>query len=395
MKFVKPSYEILPLPDATDKMGVLKHLERIGRVCYKSEDKITDDSCIKYLENIKSRKHWAMLEHYVFVLSVPELIYKRFLDIVNRASTSLNPELKNALRFINYTEYDNPYVKINPIYKYLISGSATAFNYLWEALPDWSYYGENFTFTRLLFFLYDKYPEIIKPGINFKNKNNVEEFNDLMEDYYKHEKELVSSHTGISFLNRAEIESLPTPLRLIHDSISIKYVSDRAIINEMERHRPCSWAQESTRYVNYGKHGCEFILPCWLSDEDKEILMNDKSLAINTLLDNIDEIGLSPAAKEYVKTIFGDATSYEKLLNEYKWIPQEARSVLPLITKAEVVQTCNLFELRHFFKMRIPSSAHPQMRELTIPLFDELVNDPKMRSLFEDLSFLKHIPEIN
>ena len=184
-------------------------------------------------------------------------------------------------------------------------------------------------------------------------------------------------------------------MRLIHDSISIKYVSDRAIINEMERHRPCSWAQESTRYVNYGKHGCEFILPCWLSDEDKEILMNDESLAINVLLDNIDEINLSPAVKEYVKTIFGGAASYEKLLNEYKWIPQEARSVLHLITKAEVVQTCNLFELRHFFKMRVPSSAHPQMRELTIPLFDELVNDPKMRSLFEDLSFLKHIPEIN
>ena len=70
MKFIKPSFEILDIPEPNDHMGVLKFLERVGRVCYKSEDKITDESCIKFLQNIRNRKHWAMLEHYIFTIVI-------------------------------------------------------------------------------------------------------------------------------------------------------------------------------------------------------------------------------------------------------------------------------------------------------------------------------------
>ena len=48
--------------------------------------------------------------------------------------------------------------------------------------------------------------------------------------------------------------------------------------------------------------------------------------------------------------------------------PQEARSVLPNSLKTEIIVTMNLREWRHFFKLRTSSKAHPQMREISIPL---------------------------
>jgi thymidylate synthase (FAD) len=54
------------------------------------------------------------------------------------------------------------------------------------------------------------------------------------------------------------------------------------------------------------------------------------------------------------------------------WTPQQARSVLPNSLKTEVVMTANLREWRHFFRFRCAETAHPQMREVAIPLHKEL-----------------------
>ena len=48
--------------------------------------------------------------------------------------------------------------------------------------------------------------------------------------------------------------------------------------------------------------------------------------------------------------------------------PQEARSVLPNSLKTEIVATMDLREWRHFFKLRAAPAAHPQMREVAVPL---------------------------
>lgn len=60
MKLIKPYFSIV---DEIDGMGILKKLEKIARVCYKSEEKITDDSCFKFIENIIKRGHEAIIEH--------------------------------------------------------------------------------------------------------------------------------------------------------------------------------------------------------------------------------------------------------------------------------------------------------------------------------------------
>lgn len=64
--------------------------------------------------------------------------------------------------------------------------------------------------------------------------------------------------------------------------------------------------------------------------------------------------------------------------------PQEARSVLPNSTKTEIVITANYREWRNFFKLRTTRAAHPQMREVTIPLLKELKE--KLPILFDDIA---------
>lgn len=61
MKIISPNVEILtPL----DGQAVLQHIELCGRVCYKSEDKITESSAPVFVSNIIKRGHEAVLEHF-------------------------------------------------------------------------------------------------------------------------------------------------------------------------------------------------------------------------------------------------------------------------------------------------------------------------------------------
>ncbi len=61
MKLIKPSFEIWEQPTGLE--GVYKQIERAGRVCYKSEDKITEDSAKPFVDRMIKSGHGAMLEH--------------------------------------------------------------------------------------------------------------------------------------------------------------------------------------------------------------------------------------------------------------------------------------------------------------------------------------------
>ena len=61
MKLIKPSVEYILQPEGLD--GIYKHIERCARTCYKSEDRITEDSAKKMVDALIKNKHTAMLEH--------------------------------------------------------------------------------------------------------------------------------------------------------------------------------------------------------------------------------------------------------------------------------------------------------------------------------------------
>lgn len=76
-------------------------------------------------------------------------------------------------------------------------------------------------------------------------------------------------------------------------------------------------------------------------------------------------------------------SAYLDLLNSGA-TPQEARSVLPNSTKTEITITANYREWRNIFKLRTAKTTHPQMREVTIPLLNELKE--KLPIIFDDIS---------
>lgn len=69
MKLIKPSYEIWQQPCGLE--GVYKQIERAGRVCYKSEDKITENSAKSFVDRMIKSGHGAMLEHGTVYLAMP------------------------------------------------------------------------------------------------------------------------------------------------------------------------------------------------------------------------------------------------------------------------------------------------------------------------------------
>ena len=71
MKLIDSSYEIIE-PKSYDLGSVFKHIELCGRVCYKSEDKITPDSSTKFVDRMIKSGHGAMLEHGTVYLDIPQ-----------------------------------------------------------------------------------------------------------------------------------------------------------------------------------------------------------------------------------------------------------------------------------------------------------------------------------
>ena len=158
-------------------------------------------------------------------------------------------------------------------------------------------------------------------------------------------------------------------------NLSVRVITCRGVTHEIVRHRLFSFAQESTRYVTYGKDGepMLYIIPCWIQGKDREILMEQEW---NWDMWDNGQVpkSLSAENRAFVGQLVSAEETYGLLLRE-GWKPQQAREVLPNAVKTEIVITGNIREWRNFFKLRIDPAAHPQMREWTIPLFKKLNDD--------------------
>ena len=86
--------------------------------------------------------------------------------------------------------------------------------------------------------------------------------------------------------------------------------------------------------------------------------------------------------------MFNVEQAYNKLINDGGWQPQQARSVLPNSLKTEVVMTCNLRELAHILDLRTSKAAHPQIRQVMIPLLEELKS--KLPIIFKNIKEKKN-----
>lgn len=176
---------------------------------------------------------------------------------------------------------------------------------------------------------------------------------------YRSEDKILDQAESAKKLVKKLIESGHEAM-LEHGSLSVLFTCDRAIANEIVRHRLASFAQESTRYCNYGKN--KF---------GQEIAVINPGFEEGTECWNLWYSLCKTNEMAYMEMLLRGVT------------PEIARSVLPLSLATKIVVTANYREWRHILKLRTSKDAHPQIRELMTALLKDLRE--RMPIIFDDI----------
>ena len=169
----------------------IKKIEKCGRVCYKSEDKITEDSAEKFVANIIKRGHEAVLEHASFIFQVSYNVYE---------------DLREKVMFVENRYPVKMYLRFTDSDGYVVSGNVRAWRdfFHFAGVPP---YMDDFVESNPILF-----PEFKKVSSSSFREDHVRQIsaNDLVSTYQ----------------------------RLVHEDVSVKFICDRGVTHEIVRHRP-------------------------------------------------------------------------------------------------------------------------------------------------------------
>lgn len=268
MKLIKQSFEILEQKDFS-LVGIKKFIERCGRVCYKSEDRTTDDSYEKFVNMLEKRDHARPLEFGTVHLQMYISDFHKLRDTL-------------------------------------------CINNMWNDQWIKYHYAGNLTYVTTN---YRYYLAIIKVFPSAEN------------DFDPQDDELYPKRYTVHF------------------------ITSRGIMDEFRTHVGLSHLAESTRYCNYskGKFGGEvtFVLPNWVPSP----IWNENNKAGHIFLQTM----------KLLEDIYLDLLSVGET-------PQQARDILPLSVKSELI-SCGFEDAwSNFFYRRCANDAHPMAREIAIPL---------------------------
>lgn len=314
MKIINASYEILE--DELSKLTICERLERTGRICYKSEDKMTKESAAPWCKRMLANEHMSTME-----MCRVHII----MDYVHVGYQSAH-EIRSHYKYLDVDVVPSNNSSKERI---IISGSIRSFL---ELVNNTDYYLQN-----NINFIY------LALCIDFLNKEIPELFN------AKCPKLCVHKNT-VRFATDDEIP-------YSHKYIAVKFIVNRAVTHELVRHRPCTFLQESQRYCCYAadKFGNEvtFIAPTAFYHEILDI--NDPNEELNIWTES-----MAFAEQQYFKLLKTSS-------------PQAARTVLPNSCKTEIIVYTNTFEWNWIFKLRTSLAADPSMRQVMIPLHAEML----------------------
>jgi thymidylate synthase (FAD) len=175
------------------------------------------------------------------------------------------------------------------------------------------------------------------------------------------------------------------PTKYHEKRITLKFITNIGVTREANRHRTFpqpeefSVAEESTRYCNYSnanKFGEDitFIKPVWISWGD---LGEDDNCKELILKDAIGVYSVNKQAGTYLDSLIQSEEAYKELIN-LSWSPQQAREVLPLATKSEVVYTAFASDWKHWFDLRLLGTTgkpHPNMEQVAWLAQQELIKN--------------------
>lgn len=286
MKLIKPSFLIKEQEPGLE--GIYKQIEWAGRHCYKSLDKITENSAKEFVDRIIKLGHGSVLEHGTVYLAMP-------------METMLPIE---ANGWGKYTK--NPYSRGFKVC--IVNGQKRV---------------------------------AITTNLRVLIENN------WLDD----------------------LQYICEPTEFHERRTCVKFICSRAIANELVRHRVFSFSQESSRYCNYSREkfgaNITYIIPYWIDEN----LINDCQFNGDVFQDTENKelvklgrfkASLKQCEYDYLELIKNGCSA------------QEAREVLPLCTKTEIVMTGYEKDWVKFFELRTSVAAHPDMRNLVTPLKEEL-----------------------
>ena len=318
MRLIQPSFEIYEQCPGLE--GIYEAIERAGRTCYKST-RPEGQTAKDFVDRMIASKHHAMLEHGTVYLKVP----------VYNANCVDFPH--GELDCVTHSPYSK--ISYEPAQEL-------------EGLIDWT--GR----------------EISTECMYITTNYRVLVENDAL----------------------CLLEYLCEPTEFHERRVTVRFTTSNSIMREFTRHRSHSFAVESTRYCNYSKdkfnNEITFIEPSWFN---KEICDLDY-IKYPTLPEGFfPEYDFSYWEEENSKKVTKEAMFIWSLLTSEKAYleairlgakPQEAREVLPLATKCDMVMTGFVSDWEHFFSLRTSIIAetgmpHPDASALADSLYKEFI----------------------
>lgn len=323
MKVIRASTEILP--EAPSRM---QEIEQSGRICYKSEDKITNDSAEAFVGGIIKRKHNSVLEMAKISLTITP-----------------DPALVTTRRVTEWLRSQSRYLSVDAVDTIQPTVLATGTVRAWREFLKYVNLGDR----------------VVKAIAWVLNQVELKMFSPSTPTALTLDSVvgIVGGIVGDGWIR----ENVPQEeIQAKHLYAKVKFIVNRAVSHELVRHRPVGILQESQRYCCYAddRFGNEvtFIEPSAFWEEGAEER-------------DIWENACQQAEVAYFN-LLGKGAS-----------PQAARTVLPNSCKTEVVVFANLREWNHILCLRSASTAEPSMREVMIPLHEKM--KAKFPGFFEKL----------
>lgn len=236
MKIIPASFTIL---EDLDRLDMAVRIELCGRLCYKSEDKITAGSAEPFIKRIVQHGHNSVME--MAALSIR----------VSYDAESMATQFFSVLpRFLQVDRLDKK--------ELLITGTVRAFR---ELVLN---YGNAKLIKAISAYLGERYPLFyfdLTPKRGWIPQDGVK----------------------VVKLSLAEVDALSADLLAKHRYVAVRFVTNRAVTHEIVRHRPCSFLQESQRYCRYSeeKFGNEvtFIRPLFYQEGTEEYRLWERAMA--------------------------------------------------------------------------------------------------------------------
>ena len=363
MKIIKPKFEILEQRYNKETLleDMFKHIEVCGRTCYKSENKITKDSYKKFIEDLESKEHGAMLEHGTVYLTIPlgtpidDPQYMWKFDIAKFFMSNKYSKVKEK------TINKNVDVEIKG---YGMRTQASAHFYF--ITTNWR--------------------------VIYENRDK------LLPKYFLNQFNIKTESLKDSIL-----EWITEPTEEHEKRYTVRFTYHLAVARDINRHRVQSIGEESTRYCNYSKdkfgNELNIIEPVFFSDLAKKRINSENQWSLKTMcrliaqgreneMDDIDMWRFVNLACEF---------GYKYNVDVFKWTPQKASLMLPLDTKTESIHTAFASDWIHFFNLRAlgtTGAPRPSAKEVAWPLMIKFIekgfidiNNPKFNlNKFNEIS---------